>query len=93
MQNYIKGSVVRSEEIINQNGTYAYSKLLILAVSSFTTKSGMTVPLQEKVWAFSKDKSLTADEIIKIMKARTSKSKDGRSFTWVESDHAQHMNA
>ena len=94
MQQYLKGQIVKCETIMNSDGTFAYSKLLILAVASYQTKSGMTVPLQERLWAFSKDQSLTADEIIKIMRARTSQSKtDGKKFVWVEADYSQNMTA
>ena len=87
MQQYLKGEIVHVETITKEN-EFDYAKLTILAVSSVKTQNGV-IALKEKLYAYSKDQALTKPEglgIIKLFKQRTSTSKDGRKFLWIESD-------
>ncbi len=88
MQNYIKGETTYVSIINDADGKFNYAKLTILAVDSVATKNGV-VPVREKLYAFTKDVSLTKPEslnVIRLLRSRTSKGKDGRKFLWVEGD-------
>ena len=92
--NFVKAEVVYATQILTKDGDFDFAKLTILISSYVRTQHGL-VGIRQKAYAFTRDQSLVLiDGKIRLLSSRVSKSKDKtRSFQWVESDHAQKLDA
>lgn len=83
METFIKGQVVQASQIL-KDSKLSHTKLTVLVSASISTQNGI-IPHLEKMYCYSKE-DLKADGIIKLLRLRRSKSKDGKIFNWISSD-------